>query len=349
MPRLYFKCMGKLKAVGLCSGGLDSILAAMLVKKQGFEVHLLHFISPYFGYKGDTLKKLEERIKELDMFFHPVLVGDDYVEQVLKNPPHGKGSAFNACIDCHLFMILKAKQFMSENEASFVFTGEVLGQRPMSQTRRSLNTIAKKCGLDGRLVRPLSAKKLDISIPEKEGVLNRHELMDICGRGRKKQLELAKELGLKEYPQPGGGCKFTDPNLVKRLNKFTEINPDYSWRDLTLLMNFRHLYIGDGYYLVLSRDQKDLEGLSSYFDMGITIMAANHVPSSTGLLINYSSDRTKFSDEMLTLAGRVVARYTKAFQLSVSKIEMCFFKDGKVFDERTLEPICESDLKRFLL
>lgn len=341
--------MSKKKAIGLCSGGLDSILAAVLIEQQGFEVHLLHFISPYFGYKGEDLKKLEQRVKDFGMHFHPIVVDHDYIDQVLKDPLHGFGSAFNACIDCHLFMIKKAKEFMYQHKAAFVFTGEVLGQRPMSQTRRALNTIASKSGLNGFLLRPLSAKKLDVTIPEKEGVLNRDQLMDICGRGRKKQFELAKVFGIKEYRQPDGGCKFTDPNLSKRLNKFTELNPSYTWHELTMLTKFRHFYIGDGYYLILTRDQKDLEFLSSYFHMGITIEASNNVPSSTGLLINYSKDRDNFKDDILSLAGSVVARYTKAFQLGVNCINVSFFREGKVFEERKLEPICESDLKRFLL
>ena len=234
------------KAIGLFSGGLDSTLAAILIKNQGFETHLLHFMSPFFGYKGEALKRLEEKTKKLDMFFHPVLVGQDYIEDVIKNPVHGMGSNFNPCIDCHRFMLAKAKEFMEKNKASFVFTGEVLGQRPMSQNIRSLNTIEKESGLTGYLVRPLSAGRLRPSIPEEEGVLDRSSLMSITGRGRRAQVELAKQFGIKEYSQPAGGCKFTDPNLVKRLEKFTEINLDCSWRDLSLLIFGRHFYIGGG-------------------------------------------------------------------------------------------------------
>ncbi len=337
------------KAVGLFSGGLDSTLAAILVKNQGFETHLLHFTSPFFGYKEENLKKLEEKVKKLDMFFHPVLAGQDYIDGVIKNPVHGMGSAFNPCIDCHRFMLVKAKEFMEQNNASFVFTGEVLGQRPMSQQKRSLNTIEKESGLTGYLVRPLSAGRLRPSIPEEEGILDRKLLMSITGRGRKAQVALAKEFGIKEYSQPAGGCKFTDPNLVKRLEKFTEVNPNYSWRDLSLLTFCRHFYIGGGYYLILTREQKELKDLSPYFDMGIVIEAADHIPSATGLLINYSTDRNNVNEDYLKIAGQVVARYTKAFQQCCANIKMCYFKDRNVFYEDVVEPISEIDLKRYLL
>ncbi|MFH1223572.1 MAG: tRNA 4-thiouridine(8) synthase ThiI, partial [Pseudomonadota bacterium] len=180
--------MNKKAAIGLFSGGLDSRLSAALIQRQDFNVYLLHFVSPYFGYKGEKLTEIRNEMekKGFNLIVHEF--GQDYIEDVIKKPRHGVGSSMNSCIDCHRYMLAIAKQKMEELNAEFVFSGEVLGQRPMSQNKNSLKVVEKESGLEGFLVRPLSAKLLDPTIPEQRGVLDREKLLDISGRGRARQV-----------------------------------------------------------------------------------------------------------------------------------------------------------------
>lgn len=337
------------KAVGLFSGGLDSILAAIMVKEQGFEVHLIHFVSPFFGYKGSQLLKLEKKAEDLGMIFHAITVGDDYIDDVIKNNSHGLGKNINACIDCHKFMLVKAKQFKERIGALFVFTGEVVGQRPMSQTKKSLNLLSEVSGLKGYLLRPLSAKLLEPTIPEQEGVIERSKLLNICGRGRKIQREMAKNKNIGAYPQPAGGCRFTDPNIVDKFNRFTAIKDNYTWRDLSLLLIGRHFDLGNGHYLVVTRDESELEKLSYYTELGIVVEPSNRVPGPTGLLLCLSGDQDAVLREMLDISGSIVARYTDKNTFNDGKVKVSFLNKGTLLEELILTPINEEDLKRYRL
>jgi len=340
-------------AVGLFSGGLDSWLSALLIKKQGFKVYLLHFSSPYFVYSEKKLEQLKQTVKEYGMELIVYEPGQDYLDNVFCSPKYGYGSSKNACIDCHAYMLKVAKQKMDELKAEFVFSGEVLDQRPMSQKTKALGIIEKESGLSGYLIRPLSAKLLSPSIPEQKGILNRDMLMDISGRGRKGQMILAKELGLKAYPQPSGGCKFTDPNLTKRLSKMLEINGKISWNDLTLVKLSRNFYIGDNIYVFVTREEKELELLSKSFDMGIVIEAGDNVPSATGLAVKYGVNGHQkdfdLTKDIQNILGRIIARYTKAYQQGKENINVCFYKEGKVFLSDVFKPFPEEDLERYRL
>ena len=343
----------KKNAIGLFSGGLDSWLSALTIKKQGFNVILLHFSSHFFGYSGNNLEQLKQKVKEFDMTLIVHEPGQDYLDKVFSNPKYGYGSSKNPCIDCHGYMLGVAKQKMEEFNAEFVFSGEVLNQRPMSQKRRGLILVEKESGLKGFLVRPLSAKLLPITEPEQKGILNRELLLDISGRGRKPQVELAKELALGSYPQPSGGCKFTDPNLTIRLSKMLDVNGHITWNDLELIKFTRNFYIGDGIYFFVTRQEKELESLSKYFDMGLVVEAYGNVPGATGLAVKYGPEGfvkdVNIDDEHCNILGGIIARYTKAFRQGSLNVEICFFRQGNVVGKKHFEPFTESELERYRL
>jgi tRNA-uridine 2-sulfurtransferase len=337
------------KAVGIFSGGLDSWLSALLIQKQGFDVYLLHFVSPYFGYSGQKLEDVKRRVEEKGMHFIVIPFGQDYIDKVVKTPKYGIGTAVNACVDCHAYMLRTAKKKMEELSADFVFSGEVLGQRPMSQRKEALNAVEKESGLKGYLVRPLSGRILKATIPEEKGILDREMLMDISGRGRKRQVELAKEFNFTDYPQPAGGCKFTDPNLVKRFNAMMSINKNVAWLDLELLKFGRHFNLNDGFYFILTRDETELAKLYSYSRLGI-IIEPKTTPGATGLLLNYNdpTDDSLYECKLKT-AGEIIARYSKDFQLGKKDVEIIYVKDEQEFKQEALSPILEPELDTYRL
>lgn len=336
------------KALGIFSAGLDSWLSALLVKQQGFNVHLLHFVSPLFGYKGEDLKRIKKIVEEKGMTLIVYNVGDDYVEDVVKRPKHGVGSALNSCTDCHRYMLQKAKIIMEKIKAEFVFSGEVIGQRPMSQRRESLNMIEDESGLKGRLLRPLSAKLMPETLVEKNGLVDRQQLLSIHGRGRSQQLALAKEFGLSRFPQPSGGCKFTDKNIRSRFISIKGINKDMDWQDLELVIMGRHFNLGDGYYLVLARDLGECQKLLNYRNKGDFVEARN-MGGAKGIFINYALMPYKEYEEKYLIAASIVARYTKIPDKHNDPIDVVFYQlSGK---EKNIKAgvIDEDQLKKYLV
>jgi len=202
-----------MKALALLSGGLDSSLAIKLLLEQGIDVAAVNIATRFSSGKADHAALVAS---ELGVQFIRLNASEDYIE-MLKNPKHGYGSNFNPCIDCHIYMIRKAGEIMESEGASFVVTGEVLGQRPMSQNKGSLLRVEKESELDGLLLRPLSAQRLKITTPEREGWVDREKLLGINGRGRKVQLELAAQYGISAYSAPAGGCLLTDKEFSSRL------------------------------------------------------------------------------------------------------------------------------------
>jgi len=217
------------KGLGLLSGGLDSSLAALTLKRQGVEVSGISFATPFFG-TGKARKAAEQM--EI-----PLIVKDisDVHLEMLKNPVYGYGKNMNPCIDCHAMMFNLAGEIMRQEGFDFLFSGEVLGQRPMSQNITALHTVAKHSGCKGRILRPLSAKLLPITPMEEEGLVDREQLLDIQGRSRKRQEALAKEWGLKEYPSSGGGCLLTEKSFSGRLRDLIEKQPEATVVDVELL------------------------------------------------------------------------------------------------------------------
>ncbi len=199
------------RALGLTSGGLDSILSALVLKDQGIEVAWVNFETPFFSSdrarRAARMTGIPLRVKNITGVY----------VKMLKNPNCGYGANMNPCLDCHALMLELAGSIMTEEGFDFLFTGEVLGQRPMSQTKPSLRYVEKQSGYDGYILRPLSAARLPVTIPEKEGLVNRDLLLDITGRSRKPQIKLAGEFGLEDYSSPGGGCLLTDKGYSDRL------------------------------------------------------------------------------------------------------------------------------------
>src|SRR3989338_5493822 len=203
----------RVKAVGLISGGLDSALAAKVIKDLGAEVYGVYFAMPWGCCdKG----KAQSTADQLGINFIVLQLDERYLEMV-RNPKHGYGSALNPCVDCRIHMFSRAGQYMRSIEADFIFTGEVLGQRPMSQMHKSMKWIEEGTGLVGRLVRPLCAQLLEPTIPEKEGLIDRTKMLKISGRSRAEQLQLAERHEIKDYSPTGGGCLLTDTHFANRM------------------------------------------------------------------------------------------------------------------------------------
>jgi tRNA-specific 2-thiouridylase len=249
----------RIKTVALVSSGLDSLLAAKIIHNLDIEVQGVCFL-----FQFDNLEK-KFRNGDIETFLKPFgipLTVFDVSEEFLPvflNPEHGYGKGVNPCIDCHLFMLRRAKAFMDEIGAHFLITGEVVGQRPMSQTKPTLFHIDKVSGLRGLILRPLSAKLLPPTLPEMEGWVDRNVLFDISGRSRKRQFELAEKLGITKYNSPAGGCILTDPNYARRVKAFFEHREkkEVTIEELKLLRLGRHFWPNTHLQVVVGRDEKD--------------------------------------------------------------------------------------------
>ena len=243
--------MGGARGYSLVSGGLDSRLAVCVLRDAGAHVEGICFETPFFG-----AEKAREAARQLGIKLHVIDFTADEIA-LLKNPPHGFGGAMNPCIDCHATMIMRAGEMMLENGFDFVATGEVLNQRPMSQNKQSLGVVEKTSGLKGRLVRPLSAKLLEPTIPELEGKLDREKLLDLHGRTRDGQIALAAKYGLKDYPSPAGGCRLTEQGFSKRLKDLMDHEGLDDLRLVRLLPVGRRFRLPGGAGLILGRNAEE--------------------------------------------------------------------------------------------
>jgi tRNA U34 2-thiouridine synthase MnmA/TrmU len=232
----------KVKALALLSGGLDSTLAVKLILDQGIDVEAVNFVTP-FCLCGKSGCGASEVAKKFNIPLKVISVGEDYL-RVVRNPKYGYGKNMNPCIDCRIFMLKKAKKYAKEIGASFIFTGEVLDERPMSQHRKALSIIEEEAGLKGEILRPLSAKLLPETEAEKMGWVDREKLLDIRGRSRKRQIELAKQFGITEYPTPAGGCLLTYKEFASKLRDLFNHKKRVSLRDVQLLKFGRHFRFG---------------------------------------------------------------------------------------------------------
>ena len=286
------------RALCLFSGGLDSQLAVCVLREQGIEARGAVFQSEFFDHRPSIMAAhaLELPLETLD-FNADIL-------DLIRKPKHGFGSGMNPCIDCHARMIRRAGEWMDANGFHLVATGEVAGQRPMSQGRGTLQVVARESGYGDRLLRPLSALLLPATVPELEGWVDRNRLLAIEGRSRKPQIELAKRFGLKEYPQPAGGCLLTDPTYSLKLRELAEhegLDPRWIAR-MRMGRQFRVL----GARLVVGRNQAENTKLESAAGPGDLLLRATDRVGPTGLMAEGASD------EQLRLAGALLARYTDA-------------------------------------
>ena len=293
-------------ALALFSGGLDSTLACRVVASQGIKVVAVKFVTPFFGHELLLGKdQYCRRIKEtsgIDVILKDVTV--PYLE-LLKNPSHGYGKNFNPCIDCKIFLLSEAKKMMPEIEASFLITGEVVGQRPMSQRRDTLHIIERESGCEDILVRPLCAKNLAPSKAEKDGLIDRQKLLDFSGRNRKPQIQLADKFGIKDYPSPAGGCILTDPILSLRVQEYYETHEQIIPEDILLMMVGRQLKLPSGAWLVVGRNQSENIKIENLRQPDDWLLEPKDIPGPSAILRNSSLK------EDIETAASIVVRYSK--------------------------------------
>lgn len=303
------------KALALISGGLDSLLAAKLVLSQGIHVEGINFFT---GFTGDCLvkdavfcKKTAEKIshnaswvaQQLGIKLHIIDAVESF-KPILLHPKYGYGANFNPCLDCKLFMILEAKKWLDEHGFDFLITGEVVGQRPMSQRADTLPLAVTVT--DDRILRPLSAKLLAPTLPEREGWVKRELLEGIGGRGRKEQIALAARFEFKEFPQPAGGCVLTDPNFCARLKDLWACrkNNDYSLADIQLLKIGRHIKFSTNLLLIIGRDESENNFLEKFAGKNILLQTENF----PGALVLVEGNPT---DDDLQKIAQIAAAYSK--------------------------------------
>ncbi len=279
-----------MKAISLFSGGLDSILAVKIIQEQGIEIEGI-YVNLGFESNKEKIDYLKEMAEKIGIKLHIIDKQEEYIKKILFNPVYGYGKNMNPCIDCHAFMIRSAKELMPKIGAKFIISGEVVGQRPMSQRIPALNAVNKLSNAQGIVLRPLSAKLLPPTIPEIKGWVNREKLLDISGRDRKRQLELAKKYGLENFESPAGGCLLTDINFSKRLkdySKHLELTPN----EIDILKVGRHINY-EGYKIIISRNQEENQILKSYKGDKFIKMFPKDFPGPVGLIQKNTPENIK--------------------------------------------------------
>ena len=305
----------KIRALGLSSGGLDSILAALILRDQGIEVEWISFETPFFSSAKARQAACKTNI--------PVTIKNitQVYLKMLKNPQCGYGKHMNPCMDCHALMFRLAGTIMKNKGFNFLFSGEVLGQRPMSQTKSSLRYVEKHSDIDGYILRPLSAGRLPLTIPEKEGLVNRKLLLDISGRSRKPQTKLAEKFGITEYPNPAGGCLLTDKGYAARLKDLFSHQNTYTEKELHLLKYGRHIRLNNNTKLIIGRTRQDNENIIKYHNSsGDIIIKVKDFPSPIVLVPH------KASKDIIIKAAAICVGYSKASantQVDVSAVNSC--------------------------
>jgi tRNA U34 2-thiouridine synthase MnmA/TrmU len=331
------------KALGITSGGLDSILSALVLRDQGIDITWISFETPFF-----SSKTAQKSAKALNI---PIIIKDiteDYLP-LLYLPRACFGKNMNPCMDCHSLMFKLAGQEMEKQGADFLFSGEVAGQRPKSQTINSMRYVEKNSGFQGLILRPLSAKLLQETIPEKNGWVDRSALLDISGRSRKIQMSLAKKYGIEEYPAPAGGCLLTDSGFSRRLQDIISAQDDFDIRDLHLLKYGRHFRVDKYYKIIVGRSKQDNDNILKYYkkDKDILINPA----SIPGPVVLIRSDNKKgYTKSIEQTGGQLCASYTKAKPDELVDIQI-IYPDKYSNAERTFQAKVYncSDFKRFMV
>ncbi|MBM4079857.1 MAG: DUF814 domain-containing protein [Planctomycetes bacterium] len=323
------------KALALLSGGLDSRLAIRVIREQGIEVIALNFLTAFCRCTTSKSCKLEA-LAAAEALGVPIKVvnSTESMVEIVKRPKHGYGKNMNPCIDCRINLFREAKRYMAELGASFIITGEVLGQRPMSQRMDAMRLIDKEAGVTGLVLRPLCAKHMEPTIPEKDGIVDREKLLAIRGRSRKPQMQLADLFKLKDYPCPAGGCLLTDPQFGFRMKDLLA-HGDATLNEVHLLKIGRHLRLDPKTKVVVGRDEADNEKLETFAKEGDVLLMLRDIPGPLTLI------RGEVTDEKVTLAARLTARYSKA-QSAPSAAVLCWPAGNKAaqrsLDVAPLEP-----------
>ena len=327
------------KAIVLLSGGLDSILAVKMMLEQGIDVVAVNFSAKLCmcGCKPTGESAAQAAAKMLKIPLTTIDITDDFIE-IVKHPEHGHGANVNPCIDCKIYMLKHAKGLMEKLDASFLVTGEVLGERPMSQRKDALNIIEKAAGVRGILLRPLTAKNLPKTNPETEGVVDRERLLDIKGRSRKPQMALANKFGITKYPNPAGGCLLTDPGFAKRVKdaiKHDEFNTD----NLAILSVGRHFRLPGDARLVVGRDEEETEMLLSLAGGDDIVFRMKDCQGPITVL------RGKAEDNLIKLAAGITAYHTKLRNEKSLAVE--YWKNGSSdINIVSVDPAGKEDVER---
>lgn len=304
-------------AIGLFSGGLDSILAVKVLQEQGVRVACVCFVTPFFGPEKARLAN-----RQLNIPLHIADITDAHLA-MLKAPRYGFGKNMNPCIDCHGLMLREAGTLMDKLGAEFLFTGEVLGERPMSQNRNALRSVEKLAGLQGLILRPLSAQLLPETTPEKAGTVDRSRLLAIEGRSRKPQMELVEKYGIKEFPEPAGGCLLTDPGYSRRLRDLMQRGDGLSRRNLELLKVGRHLRFDDGAKIIIGRNERENERIERLRQPGDVIIVMDNDIAGPTILIPGGGNAAAIG-----FAAAACVRYSKAELESAAPVAV-MRADGK--------------------
>jgi tRNA-specific 2-thiouridylase len=327
-------------AVALLSGGLDSTLAAKVILEQGIAVIGVNFAGAYCPRPFAGKSRGEKAAEKLGIELVTLPIDAEFIAMV-KRPKHGRGKNMNPCIDCHTLMIRKAWAYGQTRGADFIITGEVLGQRPMSQNRNALNTVAKESGVGDRLLRPMSAKLLDVTAPEREGLVDRERLLDIEGRQRTRQMALADKYGIKDYPTPAGGCLLTEKVFSKRLAEAFDHGED-SLEIVELLSLGRHFRLPSGVRLVVGRDEPENDELLKRKPAGAAVVDAGDLPGPVGIIVQGSRGRGFEDSSEGILAARICARYSDKRKEKRARVVV----DGEAIE---VEPASEDESARLLI
>jgi len=293
-------------AIALFSGGLDSILSCRLVASLGIRVKALRFVTPFFGYDLWLRKEEYERetLEKYGIDVQLIEVSEPYMA-MLADPPHGYGKNFNPCLDCKIMLASFARREMERIGASFMISGEVVGQRPMSQRRDAMRVVERDSGCDDILLRPLCAKNLSPTRPEREGLIDREMLLGFSGRGRKQQISLAERFAISDYPAPAGGCVLTDPILAARIRQYYASGITPKVDDFLFIQVGRQFRLPGGAWLSLGRNQEDNQRVEALFRPGDFILRMDDWPGPSGLLRHGTDPGDR------TMAAAILKRFAK--------------------------------------
>lgn len=324
------------RALAMLSGGLDSILAAKLIKDQGIEVIGITYKSYFFNEEN-----ARRMVKQIDIPLEVIDFSEEHFELV-KNPKHGYGKNMNPCIDCHAMMMRYSGELLKRFEADFIITGEVINQRPMSQNAGALNTVKKESGFSDKILRPLCAKLLPPTEMEESGMVDREKLMNINGRSRKVQIELAEKWNIKDYPSPAGGCKLTEPGYSKRLRDLLDNNDEVTPRDMELLRHGRRFRISRNTIVVSARtkDEGDLiKPILNSSDTGFI------VDKYTGSMVALIGEAT---EEGIKIAASIAARYSKG--KDEEKVAVRYGNVSKSYNSMIMvTPATDKELEQYMI
>jgi len=331
------------KAIALLSGGLDSILATKIILEQGIEVEAVNFLTVFCTCTSRDSSCLASKsaAAKLGINLKVIEVSNEYFK-VIKNPRYGYGKNMNPCIDCRIFMFKKAGEYMRESGAQFLITGEVLGERPMSQRKEAMRIIERDSGLEGLILRPLCARLLEPTIPEKEGLVNREQLLSISGRSRKPQMELAAQLGINDYPCPAGGCLLTDPGFSRRMKDLMVHNPDFGLNDVQLLKLGRHFRLNPQTKLIVGRNEEENNKLLNLSKSEDICLQPFEIKGPAGVL------RGLVDENILSLASSIIARYSDNNQ---SEVKVSYSKTSNNISSHVIlvQPIKDELLARYMV